>query len=99
MELYPIFTKNSWGPECYVIIEAIPVPSMCPEYDPGPPEDFPYPEFWDTGLKVVEVDIHDNKCAEIGAKRMRELYSKVTGRSERISYWRTLKYMEWEESK
>ena len=99
MELHPIFDRTRWEPACYVIIEMVPIPSMCPEYEPGPPDDFPFPEFWDSSVTVAEVDIHTGICAQIGAKRMRELYAKVKGKNERISYWRTLKYLEWEESK
>lgn len=96
MELYPIFTKDSWGPSCYVIIEVIPIPSMCPEFEPPPPDDFPFPEFWSDSVTVAKVDIHEKKCETIEPEEMRKLYSGVRGRRERIAFWHVLKYMEWE---
>ena len=95
MELYPIW-KKGFGPDCYVIIESLPIPSMCAEFDPGPPEDHPYPEYWDATLQVAIVDIHEGKCTEVKkSSQLRELYRFVEGRSERIQFWRTMKYLEY----
>jgi hypothetical protein len=93
MELYPIFKDQEWGPTGYIIIEEIPIPSMCPEYDPGPPADCEFPEYWEVSVTVAFVDIHANVSRKIGYTEMHENYKWIQGRSERIAYWRCMKYM------
>lgn len=95
-ETFPVFKeKNVFNPDLYVLIEYIPIPSMCPEFDPGPSEDDPFPEFYETAVTVFLIDPNAHTVSEIGHKAMKQMYRYIGGRRERISYWRVMKYFEY----
>lgn len=79
-------------PDFYVIIEYTSIPSMCKEFDPGPDEDDPFPEYYDTNIIVFLMDPHSHTVVEAGYQTMKQLYKYVEGRRDRIEFWRIMKY-------
>jgi hypothetical protein len=82
-----------------VIFEYNEVPSMCPEFEVGPPEDADVVDrvFWQTSLSIYEVhtDTVPPTIAEVKSSvYMKTLYGKLRRRAERIEFWHGVKYME-----
>jgi len=98
MKLIPVAKEdNAFQPDFYFLIEEIPIPSMCPEYEPGPPEDCKFPEFWSVSVDVFMVDTYNKKVSLVGPKAMRNVYKYIVGRNDRMYFWRVMKYLEeWE---
>lgn len=94
-DLYPIYKgKNQISPKFYIMIEETHYPSMCPEFDPGPPEDEPFPEYWNCQVEAFIVDTESGKVSMVSPSTMRTCYKYISGRRERIAYWHALRYLE-----
>lgn len=71
---------------------------MCAEFDPGPDENDPFPEYYNSSIEVKFVDLENNSVEELDSKKMKEFYKQITGRKARISYFYLMKYITHSES-
>jgi hypothetical protein len=69
------------------------IPDMYPEYSPGPSDDDPFPDFYNTGIEVFIVDTENNTCKELSVMAMQKFYRYIHGRRDRITYHRVMKYL------
>ena len=89
MELYQITDFKA------VIINTVECGSMCEEFDPGPSENDPFPEYYNCSVEVRLIDTRNGTVSNLDYKGMKELYKKLVGKSLRISYWRDMKYIKY----
>ena len=77
--------KDGWQCDEYVLIEWFPVPSMAPEFDPGPNE----------GFNFYTLNTQTAVLKKLAREEVRELYKRVKGRNDRIAYWQAMQVRGW----
>jgi hypothetical protein len=80
-----------------VLVKEFEVPDMYPEFDPGPPEDCPFPEYWSADVEVFFIDTEEGTCKKMSFDMMKDFYKYVHGMKDRKRYWRIMKYIEYSE--
>jgi len=92
MELYQITEFTA------VLINTVEYGSMCAEFDPGPSDDDPFPEYYNCAVSVKLINDRKGTMTELDYAGMKELYKKIETKSLRISYWRNMKYIDYTET-
>jgi len=98
-ELIPVVEKSGHykGDNLgYFLIEETEIPDLYPEFDPGP-KDGKEAMFYNKRVDVFFVQTFTNEkplISEVGWLFMKEYYSKIQGRNERIYFWQVMKHLE-----
>lgn len=87
--------KNYWRfqDQC-ILVKEFEIPEMYPEFAPGPPDDYPFPEYWNTAVEVFFINTEDGTCKKMSFAMMNDFYKYVHGMRDRKRYWRIMKYVE-----